>query len=117
MVKIQRLFAKTNLKIPIFLPTAAFQQAAVFAFRKIFISRARICKAPCKKRQQEGIAAAKAKEPLNKSSATLSGPFAPTYWFENLEIHKEFLQFSNLNLETKSLADHSCDLIRGSLKA
>ena len=97
------------IQLPVFLPTAAFQQAAVFAFRKIFISGARICKAPCKKRQQEGIAAAKAKEPLNQSSAALSGSFAPTYWFENLEIHKAFLQFPNLNLETKSLADHSCD--------
>ena len=55
------------------------------------------------------------KEPLNKSSAALSGSFAPTYRFENLEIHKVFLRFPNLNLETKSLADHSCDLIRGSL--
>ena len=39
------------------------------------------------------------KEPLNKSSAALSGSFAPTYRFENLEIHKVFLQFPNLNLE------------------
>ena len=49
------------------------------------------------------------KEPLNKSAAALSGSFTPTYWFENLEIHKGFLRFPNLNLETKSLADHSCD--------
>ena len=55
------------------------------------------------------------KEPLNKSSAALSGSFVPTDRFENLEIHKVFLQFPNLNLETKSLADRSCDLIRGSL--
>ncbi len=41
----------------------------------------------------------KPKEPLNKSAAALSGPFAPTYRFENLEIHKVFLQFPNLNLE------------------
>ena len=54
-------------------------------------------------------------EPLNKSSAALSGSFAPTYRFENLEIRKGFLRFPNLNLETKSLADRSCDLIRGSL--
>ena len=40
----------------------------------------------------------KAREPLNKSAAALSGTFAPTYWFENLEIHKVFLQFPNLNL-------------------
>ena len=57
----------------------------------------------------------KAWEPLNKSAAALSGSFVPTYWFENLEIHKVFLRFPNLNLETKSLADRSCDLIRGSL--
>ena len=40
-----------------------------------------------------------AREPLNRSSAALSGPFAPTDWFENLEIRKGFLQFSNLNSE------------------
>jgi hypothetical protein len=39
------------------------------------------------------------KEPLNQSAAALSGSFAPTYRFENLEIRKGFLQFSNLNLE------------------
>ena len=39
------------------------------------------------------------REPLNKSSAALSGSFAPTYRFENLEIHKVFLRFPNLNLE------------------
>jgi transposase-like protein len=39
------------------------------------------------------------KEPLNKLAAALSGSFAPTFQFENLEIHKVFLQFSNLNLE------------------
>ena len=38
-------------------------------------------------------------EPLNQSAAALSGPFAPTYRFENLEIHKVFLRFPNLNLE------------------
>ena len=54
------------------------------------------------------------REPLKKSAAALSGSFAPTYWFENLEIHKVFLRFPNLNLETKSLADRSCDLIRAS---
>ena len=61
--------------------------------------------------------AAYAKEPLNQSAAALSGSFAPTCRFENLEIHKVFLQFPNLNLETKPLADHSCDLIRGSLES
>ena len=59
--------------------------------------------------------AAYTREPLNQSAAELSGSFAPTDRFENFEIHKVFLQFPNLNLETKSLADHSCDLIRGSL--
>ena len=39
------------------------------------------------------------REPLNQSDAVLSGFFAPIYWFENLEIRKGFLQFSNLNLE------------------
>ena len=39
------------------------------------------------------------REPLNKSAAALSGSFAPTYWLENLEIHKGFLRFPNLNLE------------------
>ena len=38
-------------------------------------------------------------EPLNQSTAALSGSFAPTDRFENLEIHKVFLQFANLNLE------------------
>jgi hypothetical protein len=38
-------------------------------------------------------------EPLNKSAAALSGSFAPTYRFENLEIRKGFLRFPNLNLE------------------
>ena len=40
-----------------------------------------------------------AREPLNKSAAALSGSFAPTDRFENLEIHKVFLRFPNLNLE------------------
>ena len=43
------------------------------------------------------------KEPLIKSAAALSGSFAPTYWFENLEIHKVFLRFPNLNLEQNPL--------------
>ena len=38
-------------------------------------------------------------EPLNQSAAALSGPFAPTDRFENLEIRKGFLRFPNLNLE------------------
>ena len=39
------------------------------------------------------------REPLNQSAAALSVSFAPTYWFENLEIRKGFLRFPNLNLE------------------
>ena len=39
------------------------------------------------------------KEPLNKLAAALSGSFVPAYRFENLEIHKVFLRFPNLNLE------------------
>ena len=39
------------------------------------------------------------KEPLNQSAAALSGSFAPTDRFDNLEIHKGFLRFSNLNSE------------------
>ena len=39
------------------------------------------------------------REPLNQSAAALSGSFVPAYRFENLEIHKVFLQFPNLNLE------------------
>ena len=53
-------------------------------------------------------------EPLNQSAAAVSGSFAPTCRFENFEIRKGFLQFSNLNLETKSLADRSFDWIRAS---
>ena len=41
----------------------------------------------------------KIREPLNQSAAALSGSFAPTFRFENLEIRKVFLRFSNLNLE------------------
>ena len=66
----------------------------------------------------KSVAPLKVREPLNKSAAALSGSFAPTYRFENLEIlrsrwrlcrltdaacplrvHKVFLQFPNLNLE------------------
>ena len=38
------------------------------------------------------------REPLDQSSAALSGSFAPTDRLENLEIRKGFLQFPNLNL-------------------
>jgi hypothetical protein len=36
---------------------------------------------------------------MNQSAAALSGSFAPSCWFENLEIHKGLLRFPNLNLE------------------
>ena len=52
---------------------------------------------------------------INRLRRALSGSFAPTDRFENLEIHRVFLRFPNLNLETISLADRSCDLIRASL--
>ena len=51
----------------------------------------------------DSYASTDSKEPLNQSAAALSGSFAPTYWFENLEIHKGFLQFPNLNLEQNPL--------------
>ena len=47
----------------------------------------------------DSYASTDSKEPLKKSAAALSGSFAPTDRFENLEIHKGFLQFSNLDLE------------------
>ena len=62
-----------------------------------------------KKRLTFGGENGRPREPLNKSAAALSGSFVPTDRFENLEIHKVFLQFPNLNLETKSLADRSCN--------
>ena len=49
--------------------------------------------------RQAADAPPKPMEPLNKSAAALSGSFAPTYRFENLEIRKGFLQFPSLNLE------------------
>ena len=49
--------------------------------------------------QTEKILSKRTREPLNQSAAALSGSFAPTFRFENLEIRKVFLQFSNLNLE------------------
>jgi hypothetical protein len=36
---------------------------------------------------------------MNQSAAALSGSFAPTCRFENLEIRKGFLRLSSLNLE------------------
>ena len=38
-------------------------------------------------------------ESLNKSTPVLGGSFAATFWLENIKIHKEFLRFSNLNLQ------------------
>ena len=43
--------------------------------------------------------AAHTREALKKSAAALSGSFVPAYRFENIEIHKGFLQVSNLNSE------------------
>ena len=49
--------------------------------------------------RQRSSLARRAKEPLNQSAAALGGSFVPAYRFENLEIHKVFLRFPNLNLE------------------
>ena len=43
------------------------------------------------------------RNPLNQSAAALSGSYAPTFRFENLEIRKGFLRFPNLNLEQNPL--------------
>ena len=55
------------------------------------------------------------KEALNKSAAADSGSFVPTFRFENLEIHKVFLRFSNLNLEQNPSLTALADLFRASL--
>ena len=57
-----------------------------------------------------------AKESLNKSAAALSGSFAATFRFENLEIHKVFLRFSNLDLRQNLSLSALADLFRASLK-
>ena len=57
----------------------------------------------------------RAKEALNKSAAADSGSFVPTFRFENLEIHKVFLRFSNLNLEQNPSLTALADLFRASL--
>ena len=56
------------------------------------------------------------KEALNKSTAAHGGSFVPTFRFENLEIHKVFLRFSNLNLEQNPSLTALADLFRASLK-
>ena len=56
------------------------------------------------------------KEPLNKSAAAVSGSFSATFRFENLEIHKVFLRFSNLNLRQNLSLTALADLFRASLK-
>ena len=56
------------------------------------------------------------KEPLNKSTAALDGPFAATFRFENLEIHKVFPRFSNLNLRQNLSTTALADLFRASLE-
>ena len=55
------------------------------------------------------------KEPLNKSAAALGGSFAATFRFENLEIHKVFLRFSNLDLRQNLSLTALADLFRASL--
>ena len=55
------------------------------------------------------------KEPLNKLAAALDGSFAATFRFENLEIHKVFLRFSNLNSEQNLSLTALADLFRASL--
>ena len=52
-----------------------------------------------KKRLTFGGENGRPREPRNKSAAARSGSFVPTDRFENLEIHRVFLQFPNLNLE------------------
>ena len=56
------------------------------------------------------------KEPLNKSSAAVSGSFPPTLRYRKREIHTGFLRFRYLdwtkNLSLTALAD----LIRASLE-
>ena len=51
-------------------------------------------------------------EPLNKSTAALSGSLAATFRFENLEIHKVFLRFSNLDLRQNLSLTALTDLFR-----
>jgi hypothetical protein len=77
--------------------------AALFVFLLIVIIVVIYLKTPAAKGHiSERAVARRLKEPLKKSAAALSGSFAPTFRFENLEIHKVFLQFSNLNLEQNS---------------
>ena len=56
------------------------------------------------------------REPLNKSAAADSGSFAPTFRFENLEIHKVFLRFSNLILQQNLSPTALADFFRASLE-
>ena len=56
----------------------------------------------------------RSKEPLNKSAAALSGSFAATFRLENLEIHKVFLRFPNLNLQQNLSPTALADLFRAS---
>lgn len=55
------------------------------------------------------------RESLNKSAAD-SGSFAPTFRFENLEIHKVFLRFSNLILQQNLSPIALADFFRASLE-
>ena len=45
-----------------------------------------------------------------KSSAVVSGSFAPTVQFEKLEIHKVFLRFPNLDLTKNPTPSHLAKL-------
>ena len=73
----------------------------------------------CRKSPRRVIARSAAtwqsKKALNKSAVADSGSFVPTFRFENLEIHKVFLQFSNLNLEQNPSLTALADLFRASL--
>ena len=54
-------------------------------------------------------------ETLNKWPSALSESFVPTFRFEELEIHKVFLRFPNLNLEQNLSPIALGDFIRASL--
>ena len=55
-------------------------------------------------------------EALNKSAAAPGGSFAVTFRFENLEMHKGFLRFSNPNLHQNLSLTALADLFRASLE-
>ena len=57
------------------------------------------------------------RESLNKSAAALVGSFAATFRLENLEIHKVFLRFFNLDLRQNLSPTALADLFRASLES